>query len=114
MTELYIGYLAAMKKHFSNESAAEKTELISVYETWGFRKRKTKPSPVGAGGITVMRKKTESNFLPPEQTTAAIKKSTAVFMKKADKPAPIRYSTEGELFARERACRAILAAYTLR
>ena len=121
MTELFTGVKGAIKRLLSEKKTAEEKALVTFYMT-----KDTGLCAVGRGaslgragctafgngrGVTVMRKKSESSFLPPERTTALRERSfAAAFMEKINKPAEPRYSTESELWARETVCRAILAA----
>ena len=126
MTELFTGVKGAIKRLLSEKKTAEEKALVTFYMTkdTGLRAADVRAAGRGASrgragcaafgngrGVTVMRKKSESSFLPPEKTTALRERSfAAAFMEKINKPAEPRYSTESELWARETVCRAILAA----
>ena len=121
MTELFTGVKGAIKRLLSEKKTAEEKALVTFYMTKdtglcaagrGASRGRAGCTAFGNGrGVTVMRKKSESSFLPPERTTALRERSfAAAFMEKINKPAEPRYSTESELWARETVCRAILAA----
>ncbi len=126
MTELFTGVKGAIKRLLAEKKTAEEKALVTFYMTKetescaaeGRMAGRSASSGRAGGaacgngrGVTVMRKKSESSFLPPERTTALRERSfAAAFMEKVNKPAVPRYSTESELWARETVCRAILAA----
>lgn len=126
MTEIFAGVKGAIKRLLAEKKTAEEKALVTFYMTKETDSCAVGKSAAGRGavcgragvatcgngrGVTVMRKKSESSFLPPERTTALRERSfAAAFMEKVNKPAVPRFSTESELWARETVCRAILAA----
>lgn len=110
MTEIFAGVGGAIKKLFEDKKTAEEKALVTFYTTKDFMSGEGEKRGRGHGlGVTVMRKKSESVFLPPERTTALISKNfSALFSQRAEKVEDRRYSTESELWARERVCLAIL------
>ena len=103
MTELFTGVKGAIKRLLAEKKTAEEKALVTFYMTKetescaaegrmaGRSASRGRAGGAACGngrGVTVMRKKSESSFLPPERTTALRERSfAAAFMEKVNKPA---------------------------